>query len=80
MNYQEHSDSDVQAALIRLCDVLCTWERSTGRESLLIIREVGGYHFRADCGKPLDSALDDMTDEQLMRGLRHRAEAAGQSL
>lgn len=71
MNYQQHSDPDVETALIRLCDALCTWERSTGRESLLILRETGGYQFRADCGKPLDS--DDMTDEQLVQVLRHRA-------
>ncbi len=74
MNYQQHSDPDVQAAVIRLCDALCTRERSTGRESLLIIRETGGYQFRADCGKPLDAALDDMTDAQLMQGFKHRAQ------
>ena len=77
MTFQEHSDPDVQAALIRLCGLLCSWERATGRESLLILRETGGFQFRADCGKPLDSSLDDVTDEQLTQEFRHRGGEGG---
>jgi len=43
----EHPDQEVRKALIRLCDALCTWERATGLESVLILREQGGFQFRA---------------------------------
>lgn len=32
----EHPDPDVERAMISLFDALCRWERSTGRESLLV--------------------------------------------
>lgn len=32
-----HMDEDVNDALIKLLDRLCTWERETGRESTLIL-------------------------------------------
>lgn len=37
--YDTHPDSEVRHALVRLNDALCSWERSTGRESVLILRE-----------------------------------------
>ena len=49
---------------------LCTWERSTGRTSILVLREAGWFQFRADSGKPLDSSSDEITDEQLFQMLR----------
>lgn len=58
-----HPDQDVNAALIRLSDALCMWERNTGRQSVLIIREEGGWQFRAMSGKP--GVPDDVTDEML---------------
>lgn len=33
--YQE--DPDVEKAIVALADALCTWERNTGRQSLLIL-------------------------------------------
>ncbi len=66
-DFQEHPDAEVQAAIIQLCGRLCTWERATGRESILVLREQGGFCFRADSGKPLDSGLDDIPDEMLLR-------------
>lgn len=59
-----HESSEVQQALVRLNDALCTWERNTGRESVLILREEGGYEHRSVSGKPVQ--LPDVTDEQLM--------------
>lgn len=62
----QHKDSEVQSALIRLLDALCTWERMTGRESILILRE-DDYTCRAangKCGVP-----DDITDAQLIRNI-----------
>lgn len=61
----EHLNEDVQTALIRLCDALCTWERSTGRESVLILREQGGFVFRAMSGKP--NVPGDVVDAQLVQ-------------
>jgi len=64
MSYQEHHDPDVEAAIIKLNDALCTWERSTFLQSVLIIREMGGFVHRSVSGKPC--VADDVTDEQLM--------------
>lgn len=58
MRYR-HPDSEVQAAITRLLDALCTWERETGRRSVLILREVGGFEVRAQDGKPLDIDVSD---------------------
>jgi hypothetical protein len=59
----EHKDSEVRSAIIRLNDALCTWERSTGIESVLIIREQRGFVYRSVSGKP--DVPEDVTDEQL---------------
>ena len=67
MSHSEHPDPDVQAALVRLCDALCIWERATTHESVLILREAGGFHFRAMSGKP--SIPDFVSDHQLLRGV-----------
>lgn len=56
----EHKDKKVQAAIIRLLDALCTWERGTGRESAVIIREKN-YNLRAASGKC--DVPDDIPDE-----------------
>ena len=55
----EHPCGEVRAALIRLCDALCTWERDTGRTSALILREQGGFCYRAASGKPVDAPISD---------------------
>ena len=59
-----HPDEEVNKALIRLCDALCSWERSTGRTSALVLRELGGFNFRAASGKPF--LLDDISDDELI--------------
>lgn len=64
----EHPSTEVQTAIVRLCDALCSWERSTGRESVLILREVGGYEFRAASGKTNVPA--DLPDDLLMATVR----------
>ena len=63
----EHKDREVQAAIIRLTDALCTWERETGREGILIIRE-DGYCCRVQNGKCI--VPDDIPDEQLLARFR----------
>jgi len=49
--YDKHPDPEVMAAIIRLSDALCQWERMTGTESVLIIREPK-WSYRAQSGKP----------------------------
>lgn len=60
----EHSDMAVRNALIKLNDALCSWERNTGRESVLILREQGGFLLRSQSGKPVE--LHDIPDADLL--------------
>ena len=59
-----HPDPKINQALIQLSDALCSYERATGRNSVLILREVGGFSYRAMGGKP--SIPEDVTDEHLL--------------
>lgn len=63
----EHADSEVRKAIIRLDDALCTWERATGIESVLILRESCGFIHRAVSGKP--DVPEDITDAQLVKNI-----------
>ena len=63
----QHPDQDVRQAIVRLTDALCAWERNTGRESVLIIRETGGFVYRAVNGKPDVPA--DIKDTQLIESI-----------
>ncbi len=65
---ERHPDPEVQAAITRLLDALCTWERSTGRGSVLILREAGGFEVRAQDGKPLSI---DVPDDVLLGSVGH---------
>ncbi|KKU98278.1 MAG: hypothetical protein UY28_C0004G0016 [Candidatus Amesbacteria bacterium GW2011_GWB1_48_13] len=64
----EHPDKDITQALTRLNDALCAWERSTGRESVLILREQGGFVHRTASGKP--GIPEDIEDDFLLRRIR----------
>jgi hypothetical protein len=68
--YDEHPDKEVAKAIVRLCDALCQYERATGIESVLIIREPGEYKYRALGGKP--TVPDYVSDEQLIEMLNRR--------
>jgi hypothetical protein len=59
----EHKSKKVQIALTRLLDELCTWERETGRRSVLILREEN-YVCRADSGKCV--VPDYISDEYMI--------------
>ena len=65
---EKHPDPEVQSAVIRLADALCTWERNTGHVNILIIRE-DNYCFRAASGKP--EIPDDISDVFLLRPFSH---------
>ena len=60
-----HLDGEVNKAIVRLADALCTYERATGRESILVLREQGGFVFRAVNGKP--GVPDDVPDTDLFK-------------
>ena len=60
----EHKSPEVDKALIQLDDALCSWERATGIESVLILREQGGFVHRAVSGKP--DIPNDIADAQLI--------------
>ena len=59
----DHRDPKVQQAIVRLSDALCTFERATSRQSVLILREQDGFEYRAVNGKP--GVPDDIPDQQL---------------
>jgi len=61
----QHQNSDIKQALVRLTDALCSWERSTGIDSVLILREKGGFVYRAVSGKA--NIPDDIPDSHLMK-------------
>lgn len=58
-----HPNDNVRQALIRLSDAPCEWERMTGRQSILILREQGGFQYRAMSGKP--DVPEDIPDADL---------------
>ena len=60
----QHKDKEVQRALIRLLDALCTWERETSRQSVFILRE-DDYCCRADSGKCI--IPNDIPDELVLK-------------
>ena len=62
----EHPDPEVRAAIIKLSDALCSWERATSRESVLIVRETD-FTYRAASGKP--GIPEGVTDAQVMRNI-----------
>ena len=65
-----HPDKRVQDAIIKLNDALCSWERATGRESVLIIREQGGFFHRSISGRPLrDSDLHGISDGEFIENI-----------
>lgn len=65
--YNEHPDPEVMAAIIRLSDALCQWERATEIESVLIIRE-RDWSYRAQSGKP--NVPDWVEDKQLLEMIK----------
>jgi len=72
--FTEHPNEEVRRAAIRLCDALCSWERSTGRQNLFVLIEQdhessnGRFEFIADCGKPIpDDSRHGMTPDEFVK-------------
>lgn len=64
MNDEKHGSEEVNQALIKLAGALCSWERSTGRRSILILKEEGEFRYRLDSGKP---TAEDIPDDELLK-------------
>ena len=62
----QHPSKEVEHALVVLNDALCTWERGTNRQSVLILKEQEGYVHRSVNGKPF---ISDITDSALFNVL-----------
>jgi hypothetical protein len=55
----KHPSEDVRKAAVRLLDALCSWERSTGRKNLVIIKDGIGCDYRSLSGSPLPPDVSD---------------------
>ena len=62
-----HPDPKCDEAIVLLLDALCTWERSTGRESLLVLIPVEQEEqvIVADSGKPITCSVS--TNEMIRK-------------
>jgi len=67
-----HPSPDVRKGLLALLDALCSWERSTGREYLLIVKDAGGYGYRSLTGSPIPEHTGDHTALELFDGILER--------
>jgi hypothetical protein len=63
----EHPDKEVRAAAIRLMDALTSWNRNTGRENVVIIKDTVGCEIRTLSGAPVPA---DVSDAQLLEGFQ----------
>jgi hypothetical protein len=63
--YIQHPSGDVREALEQLINALGSWEKSTGVRSVLILREQGGFVYRAVNGST--DVPDDIEDTQLLK-------------
>jgi len=55
----EHPSDEVRAAAIRLMDALTTWNRNTGRENVVIIKDTVGCEIRTLSGAPQPPSITD---------------------
>lgn len=73
----KHPNREVEEAIDRLCNVLVGWERTTGRTTVLVLRENNGemagqpmeqpgYVLRAVNGIPVGRDQDDLPDSHLL--------------
>ncbi len=74
-NAFDHLDGDVQKALVDLSTALVQWERGTGRQSVLILREEPDFVCRLNSGKP--GVPEDVTDSLLLRAILNQQEPGG---
>ena len=68
----EHPCQEVRTAAIRLLDALTSWNRNTGRENIVIIKDTIGGEIRTLSGAPQPP---DITDAQLLEAFDNLKEA-----
>ena len=68
----EHPSEEVRRALLHLLDALCSWERSTGRENLLIVKDAIGCQYRSVSGCPTPKDTGDHTLLELFDSIMNR--------
>lgn len=64
----EHPSEEVRAAAIRLMDALSMWNRSTGRENVVIIKDSIGCEYRALSGSP---PPDEISDQHMLEAFKN---------
>lgn len=73
-----HASRNVEDAIIRLLDALCSWERDTGRGSTLILiphTRADGDIVVAQDGKPIKSDIHFLEERVFKEALSRRAKA-----
>lgn len=78
---QYHKDEKVEQALIKLNDEICSWERSTSREVLLMVIPFNGdekIHISMN-GKPMEPKLVESVGVHslLERAMKEREKSGG---
>lgn len=68
----DHPSEEVRAAAIRLLDALCSWERSTSRENLVIIKDSIGCQYRSFTGSPVPESTGDHALIEVFDGIMER--------
>lgn len=67
----KHPSEEVRRAAVRLLDALCSWERTTGRKNIVIIKDGVGCQYRSLSGSPLPA---DVTDAQALEAFENMPE------
>lgn len=66
--YRYDKDKGIDQALLNLDDAICSFERSTGIEFSLVLKDSRGFQHRSSSGKPMEG-LEDITNEQFLHNL-----------
>lgn len=66
----EHPSEEVRAAAIRLLDALSTWNRGTGQENLVILKDTIGCEYRTLSGCPPAEEISDAQMLEAFEGLK----------
>jgi hypothetical protein len=67
-----HPSEPVRIALLNLLDALCSFERSTGHENLVIVKDSTGCQYRSLSGAPVPYHTGDHTLLELFDGIMEK--------
>lgn len=73
----EHPSADVRRAALSLLDALCTWERTTGRENVVIIKDSIGCQYRSFSGAPQPEDIPDIQILEAFESILESQHAGG---